>query len=362
MSAIPCMSARRIDGEYVQIKMYSPILATATNEHARTLRDSLSAALGDGGIDRDGLADEIRCAVLGRGGDSFKISADVVCEMVASGRLRLPGQAKAQPHLSAEISVDELKDRLVKDLNIGNVRAELIAGLVSEMAASGRLRLPGPDTDALRAQLDAVTKEREDLARMLADATDQRDAAISERDAAQERAKMASDRADEGARRLAVAESERDELAHALADAAGQRDQAIRERDEARAAAAEAVRALRDAVDSAPELTGSQIDIAAHPLYPILISAIQQAMYGKGERHGGCSTSFLDQPWRDLAQAHGRGGLTFQAEKKIREAASRGLTGEPFEREVLGAVVYIGMAILWDRESLAAAPSEDVPI
>lgn len=88
----------------------------------------------------------------------------------------------------------------------------------------------------------------------------------------------------------------------------------------------------------------------AHPLHPVLMSAIEQAMYGKGERHGGAATAFDQQPWHHYAGMHGRGFLTGQAAKKLEEAAGRGLTGEPFEREVLGAIVYLGMAILWDRE------------
>ena len=89
-----------------------------------------------------------------------------------------------------------------------------------------------------------------------------------------------------------------------------------------------------------------------HPLYPVLLAAITQAMHGKGERHGGASTPFLEQPWRHYAQLHGRGFLTGQAAKKLEEAASR-LTGEAFEQEVLGAIVYAGMALLWEREKQA---------
>ena len=93
-------------------------------------------------------------------------------------------------------------------------------------------------------------------------------------------------------------------------------------------------------------------DVRAHPLYPVLLEAISQAMHGKGERHGGAATPFLEQPWHHYAQLHGRGFLTGQAAKKLEEAASR-LQGEAFEQEVLGAIVYAGMALLWEREKQA---------
>lgn len=91
--------------------------------------------------------------------------------------------------------------------------------------------------------------------------------------------------------------------------------------------------------------------VKAHPLYPVLIAAIEQAMYGKGERHGGNVTPFLDQPWTHYAKMHGRGFLTGQAAKKLEEAAST-REGKPFEQEVLGAIVYSGMSILKERGAL----------
>jgi hypothetical protein len=82
-----------------------------------------------------------------------------------------------------------------------------------------------------------------------------------------------------------------------------------------------------------------------HPLYPVFMAAIEQAMHGKGTRHGGNVTPFLDQPWRHYAKLHGRGFLTGQAAKKLEEAAS-GKDGEAFIQECLGAITYIGMAML----------------
>lgn len=88
-----------------------------------------------------------------------------------------------------------------------------------------------------------------------------------------------------------------------------------------------------------------------HPLYPILMAAIEQAMFGKGERHGGNVTPFLEQPWVHYAQMHGRGFLTGQAAKKLEEAAAT-RNGQAFEQEVFGAIVYLGMSILNERGDL----------
>lgn len=85
-----------------------------------------------------------------------------------------------------------------------------------------------------------------------------------------------------------------------------------------------------------------------HPLFPVLVAAIEQAMYGKGERHGGATTPFLEQPWVHYVTMHGRGFATGQAAKKLEEAAST-REGKAFVQEVLGAIVYAGMAILKEQ-------------
>jgi hypothetical protein len=92
----------------------------------------------------------------------------------------------------------------------------------------------------------------------------------------------------------------------------------------------------------------NQPEIQSHPLYPVFVAAIEQAMFGKGERHGGNKTKFMEQPWVHYAKMHGRGFLTGQASKKLEEAASL-RNGAPFEAEVLGAIVYLGMSILHER-------------
>lgn len=93
--------------------------------------------------------------------------------------------------------------------------------------------------------------------------------------------------------------------------------------------------------------------VATHPLYPVLMSAIAQAMHGKGQRHGGASVPFLEQPIFHYAKMHGRGFLTGQAAKKLEEAAST-RHGEAFETEVLGAIVYAAAAILRERREMDA--------
>jgi hypothetical protein len=83
----------------------------------------------------------------------------------------------------------------------------------------------------------------------------------------------------------------------------------------------------------------------AHPLQQVFDQAILQATKGKGERHGGDITPFLEQPWVHYGKMHGRGFLTGQAAKKLEEAAST-KSGEAFKQEVLGAIVYAAMSIL----------------
>lgn len=94
--------------------------------------------------------------------------------------------------------------------------------------------------------------------------------------------------------------------------------------------------------------TASETAVQQHPLYEVFTKAIKQAMYGKGERHGGAATPFMEQPWAHYAKLHGRGFLTGQAAKKLEEAAST-REGTAFEDEMLGAMVYIGMAVLTSR-------------
>lgn len=91
-----------------------------------------------------------------------------------------------------------------------------------------------------------------------------------------------------------------------------------------------------------------------HPLYAVLLDVMQQVMYGKGERHGGASVPFLEQQWVAAAKIHGIGFLTGQSQKKLVEAMmSKNMITDPaaFERELLGAIAYLGMAVIHFRAS-----------
>lgn len=94
--------------------------------------------------------------------------------------------------------------------------------------------------------------------------------------------------------------------------------------------------------------THNEVTPEDHPLYAVFEAAITQAMFGKGQRHGGNMTPFLEQPWVHYAKMHGRGFLTGQAAKKLEEAAAT-RSMEAFETEIFGAMVYLGMSILKER-------------
>lgn len=89
--------------------------------------------------------------------------------------------------------------------------------------------------------------------------------------------------------------------------------------------------------------------IKAEAFYPdagtVIDTAILQATKGKGQRHGGDKTPFLEQPWVRLYKTHGLGFLLGQADKKYHEACGKE-NKEDAEREFLGAIVYLGMALL----------------
>jgi hypothetical protein len=89
-----------------------------------------------------------------------------------------------------------------------------------------------------------------------------------------------------------------------------------------------------------------------HPMMPVLVAALSQAMYGKGQRHGGASKPWLEQPIFHYAEMHGRGFVTGQAAKKLEEAAST-RDGEPFVTEVLGAIVYSCAAVIYEKAQTA---------
>lgn len=93
---------------------------------------------------------------------------------------------------------------------------------------------------------------------------------------------------------------------------------------------------------------GLQFADPGHPLMRAFDDAVRQATKGKGERHGGDKTPFFEQPWYATAKRTGVGGLMFQAIKKAGEACDKDDI-EAFHRELLGAMVYLGMAYLYTQ-------------
>lgn len=88
---------------------------------------------------------------------------------------------------------------------------------------------------------------------------------------------------------------------------------------------------------------------AEHPLESVFRECLEQVTVGKGQRHGGNDIPFMEQPWKHYAGLHGRGFLTGQAAKKLEEAAAI-KNGDEFIREVLGAIAYCGMAVIYEKE------------
>ena len=100
-------------------------------------------------------------------------------------------------------------------------------------------------------------------------------------------------------------------------------------------------------------------DHETHPLESIFADVVQQVMYGKGERHGGARVPFLEQSWMAIAKVHGAGFLTGQAQKKMNEAVmSENMTQNyaAWEREMLGAIAYMGMTIIFARQEFGVTP------
>lgn len=93
-----------------------------------------------------------------------------------------------------------------------------------------------------------------------------------------------------------------------------------------------------------PEYTGAMYD---HPLSGVLSDAFHQATEGKGRRHQNEGEAFEEQAWMRIADRHGQGFLTGQAAKKLEEAVCNSAPGtDAYRNELLGAIVYIAMAIV----------------
>jgi len=99
---------------------------------------------------------------------------------------------------------------------------------------------------------------------------------------------------------------------------------------------------------SATDAVAKMMDYS-HPLYEAFDDAVKQATKGKGERHGGDKTPFMDQRWHSISKSTGVGGLMYQMAKKAEEACEKD-DQEAFERELLGALVYGGAAYLYVKK------------
>jgi hypothetical protein len=88
-----------------------------------------------------------------------------------------------------------------------------------------------------------------------------------------------------------------------------------------------------------------------HPLELIFERAVEQAADGKGSERHGNGNDFLKQQWVSLAETHGTGFLTGQAQKKLTEAVANRTSDnyDWYERELLGAINYIAMALLKEK-------------
>lgn len=82
--------------------------------------------------------------------------------------------------------------------------------------------------------------------------------------------------------------------------------------------------------------------------------ALDQVNQGKGNERHGNGQDFMQQPWVGITKTHGVGFLTGQAQKKIMEAvANKEDTNYLwYKREILGAINYLAMALLYEENDV----------
>lgn len=91
-------------------------------------------------------------------------------------------------------------------------------------------------------------------------------------------------------------------------------------------------------------------------LAEVFAAVMQQVTAGKGAERHGRGADFLTQPWKRIADDYGEGFLLGQAAKKMQEAThAAGWDHDRWEREMLGALAYVGFAIVNRRLSVQAA-------
>lgn len=82
----------------------------------------------------------------------------------------------------------------------------------------------------------------------------------------------------------------------------------------------------------------------------VLKLAYHQVFEGKGIQRHGMDTPFHEQPWKVITDNVGTGFCLGQAMKKLMEL--RALSDHSaWEREALGAIVYIVMAIMYRQHA-----------
>jgi hypothetical protein len=90
----------------------------------------------------------------------------------------------------------------------------------------------------------------------------------------------------------------------------------------------------------------------------VFAAVMQQVTAGKGAERHGKGEDFLAQPWKKIADDFGEGFLLGQAAKKMREAThASGWEHERWEREMLGALAYIGFAVVNRRLAVQDTPA-----
>lgn len=96
------------------------------------------------------------------------------------------------------------------------------------------------------------------------------------------------------------------------------------------------------------------------PLAEILDRAWKQAMVGKGESRHGHGRPFDEQDWRNITDAFGLGFPLGQADKKMLEAQLWATLSHPNKavEELLGAIVYLAIAVRWLEVSCETEESE----
>jgi hypothetical protein len=96
--------------------------------------------------------------------------------------------------------------------------------------------------------------------------------------------------------------------------------------------------------------TAHHFDVPGYEqLAEVLSRAYDQAALGKGAERHADNMPFHEQPMQTGSDLLGTdAGLAFQAIKKIREG-SQFSEFDRFEREMLGAIVYIGGMVIWRR-------------